>query len=81
VVGHTRTNLTAGFRASPNSRNLKVFSLKTVPFGSVPYWFRKIVGEYNLIPRGFSKYTAALELYEFKSRSLTSKTLPRLGTQ
>jgi hypothetical protein len=32
VVGHTRTNLITGFRASPISRDFKEFSLKTVPF-------------------------------------------------
>jgi hypothetical protein len=36
VVGHTRTNLTTGFRASPNSSIFKEFSLKTVPFWSIP---------------------------------------------
>ena len=43
-----------------------IMEVKTI--GPVPYWFRNLIGEYNLVPRGFSKYTAALELYEFKSR-------------
>lgn len=43
-----------------------IMEVKTI--GPVPYWFRSIIGEYNLVPRGFSKYTAALELYEFKTR-------------
>ncbi|MEK7953540.1 polyphosphate polymerase domain-containing protein [Luteolibacter soli] len=43
-----------------------IMEVKTI--GSVPYWFRSLIGEFNLVPRGFSKYTAALELYEFKSR-------------
>lgn len=44
-----------------------IMEVKTI--GPVPYWFRNIIGEYNLVPRGFSKYAAALELYEFKSRT------------
>jgi hypothetical protein len=43
-----------------------IMEVKTI--GPVPYWFRNLIGEYGLVPRGFSKYTAALELYEFKSR-------------
>lgn len=43
-----------------------IMEVKTI--GPVPYWFRNLIGEFNLVPRGFSKYTAALELYEFKSR-------------
>lgn len=27
----------------------------------VPYWFRKLLGEFNLIPQSFSKYATALE--------------------
>jgi hypothetical protein len=42
-----------------------IMEVKTI--GPVPYWFRNLIGEFNLVPRGFSKYTAALELYEFKS--------------
>jgi hypothetical protein len=43
-----------------------IMEVKTI--GPVPYWFRNLIGEYNLVPRGFSKYASALELYEFKSR-------------
>ncbi|MCW1884060.1 polyphosphate polymerase domain-containing protein [Luteolibacter flavescens] len=43
-----------------------IMEVKTI--GPVPYWFRNLIGEFKLVPRGFSKYTAALELYEFKSR-------------
>jgi len=42
-----------------------LMEVKTI--GPVPYWFRNLIGEFNLVPQGFSKYTAALELYEFKS--------------
>jgi hypothetical protein len=40
--------------------------VKTI--GPVPYWFRKVIGEFNLVPRGFSKYAAALEKYEFTQK-------------
>lgn len=40
-----------------------LMEVKTI--GPVPYWFRNLIGEFNLVPRGFSKYAAALELYEF----------------
>lgn len=40
-----------------------IMEVKTI--GPVPYWFRSLVGRYNLIPRSFSKYAAALEKYEF----------------
>lgn len=49
-----------------------IMEVKTI--GPVPYWFRNIIGEFNLVPRGFSKYTASLELYEFKSRPPISST-------
>ncbi|WP_193210776.1 polyphosphate polymerase domain-containing protein [Luteolibacter marinus] len=45
-----------------------IMEVKTI--GPVPYWFRNLIGEYGLVPRGFSKYAAALELYEFKNRKL-----------
>ncbi|WP_367872579.1 polyphosphate polymerase domain-containing protein [Luteolibacter sp. Populi] len=41
-----------------------IMEVKTI--GPVPFWFRNLIGEYKLVPRGFSKYTAALEMYEFK---------------
>ncbi|MGJ8653663.1 MAG: polyphosphate polymerase domain-containing protein [Opitutaceae bacterium] len=31
----------------------------------VPYWFRQLLGEFKLVPRGYSKYATALERYEF----------------
>ena len=51
-----------------------IMEVKTI--GPVPYWFRNLIGEFNLVPRGFSKYTAALELYEFKSRPPISPSPP-----
>lgn len=51
-----------------------IMEVKTI--GPVPYWFRNLIGEFNLVPRGFSKYTAALELYEFKSRPPISSPPP-----
>ena len=51
-----------------------IMEVKTI--GPVPYWFRNLIGEFNLVPRGFSKYTAALELYEFKSRPPISSVPP-----
>jgi hypothetical protein len=44
----------------------EIMEVKTI--GPVPYWFRNLIGEYNLVPRGFSKYAAALEMYEFKNK-------------
>lgn len=43
-----------------------IMEVKTI--GPVPFWFRRLLGEHQLVPRGFSKYAAALELYEFKCR-------------
>jgi len=43
-----------------------IMEVKTI--GPVPYWFRDLVGEFKLVPSGFSKYATALEIYEFKSR-------------
>lgn len=48
-----------------------IMEVKTI--GPVPFWFRNLIGEFGLVPRGFSKYAAALELYEFKNRLLKSK--------
>lgn len=45
-----------------------IMEVKTI--GPVPFWFRNVIGEFGLVPRGFSKYAAALELYEFKNREL-----------
>lgn len=45
-----------------------IMEVKTI--GAVPSWFRSIIGKFGLVPRGFSKYTAALEIYEMKLRSL-----------
>lgn len=53
---------------------VSLMEVKTI--GSVPYWFRTLLGKYRLVPRGFSKYATALELYEFKLRD--KKTLPVL---
>jgi hypothetical protein len=41
-----------------------IMEVKTI--GSVPYWCRDLIGEFQLIPRGFSKYATSLELYELK---------------
>lgn len=37
-----------------------IMEVKTI--GPVPYWFRLLVGELKLVPRGFSKYAAAIGL-------------------
>lgn len=42
-----------------------IMEVKTI--GAVPSWFRSIIGRFGLVPRGFSKYAAALELYELKA--------------
>lgn len=42
----------------------------------VPYWFRKLVGQFQLVPCGFSKYAQALELYELRTRSLDRGKAP-----
>ena len=39
-----------------------IMEVKTI--GPVPYWFRQLVGELRLAPRGFSKYSAAIEQYQ-----------------
>jgi hypothetical protein len=52
----------------------EIMEVKTI--GPVPYWFRNLIGEYNLVPRGFSKYAAALEMYEFKERTRREATPP-----
>ena len=39
-----------------------IMEVKTI--GPVPYWFRKLVGELRLAPRGFSKYSAAIEQHQ-----------------
>ncbi|MEP2776352.1 MAG: polyphosphate polymerase domain-containing protein [Luteolibacter sp.] len=39
-----------------------IMEVKTI--GSVPIWFRSIIGKFGLVPRGFSKYSRAIELYE-----------------
>jgi hypothetical protein len=50
-----------------------IMEVKTI--GPVPYWFRRLVAKYNLVPQGFSKYAVALEKYEFsRAASLQSKT-------
>lgn len=40
-----------------------VMEVKTI--GAVPYWFRQLIGEFAMVPRGFSKYAAALERHGF----------------
>ena len=45
-----------------------LMEVKTI--GPVPYWFRNLIGEYQLVPRGFSKYAASLELYEFTKKAV-----------
>jgi len=49
-----------------------IMEVKTI--GAVPSWFRAIIGKYGLVPRGFSKYAAALELYELKKNQTKTKT-------
>ena len=44
-----------------------LMEVKTI--GSVPYWFRTLLGKHRLVPRGFSKYATALELYELRCRN------------
>ena len=51
-----------------------IMEVKTI--GPVPYWFRNLIGEFQLVPRGFSKYAAALEMYEFQRRKAPAKTQP-----
>ena len=58
-----------------------LMEVKTI--GPVPYWFRNLIGEFNLMPRGFSKYATALELYEFTKKAVAaprkSRTAPDDG--
>jgi hypothetical protein len=53
-----------------------IMEVKTI--GPVPSWFRAIIGKFGLVPRGFSKYTAALELYELSSRHQPAHASPPL---
>ncbi len=39
-----------------------IMEVKTA--GPVPYWFRQLIGELRLAPRGFSKYATAIEQYQ-----------------
>lgn len=48
-----------------------IMEVKTI--GNVPYWFRGLIGEFELVPRGFSKYATSLELYELGVASLQSQ--------
>lgn len=48
-----------------------IMEVKTI--GPVPYWFRSLIGEFGLVPRGFSKYATALELYELNKTALHPK--------
>ena len=41
-----------------------IMEVKTI--GSVPYWFRQLIGEHSLSPRGFSKFATALDRYEMQ---------------
>lgn len=50
---------------------MSIMEVKTI--GAVPYWFRELLGEYQLVPRGFSKYATALELYEFQFQGKHAK--------
>ncbi|MGJ8724437.1 MAG: polyphosphate polymerase domain-containing protein [Roseibacillus sp.] len=40
-----------------------IMEVKTI--GPVPFWFRQVIGELRLAPRGFSKYSAAIERSQF----------------
>ncbi len=44
-----------------------IMEVKTI--GPVPYWFRQLVGELRLAPRGFSKYSTAIELYHLNKQT------------
>ena len=50
-----------------------IMEVKTI--GPVPTWFRKIIGKFSLVPRGFSKYATAIELYEH-SRDDVESSVP-----
>jgi len=39
-----------------------IMEIKTI--GSVPYWFRNLIAKHKILPRGFSKFSSALELYD-----------------
>lgn len=38
-----------------------IMEVKTI--GSVPYWFRSVIGKFGLVPQGFSKYATAVEMH------------------
>lgn len=65
---------TADFRLPLIDEGASIMEVKTID--RVPYWFRKLVGHFQLVPCGFSKYVKALELYEPPTRSLDRRTAP-----
>jgi len=50
-----------------------IMEVKTI--GPVPYWFRKLIGRFALVPQGFSKYAVALEKYEFTKSTVSRNKL------
>jgi hypothetical protein len=51
-----------------------IMEVKTI--GPVPCWFRNLVGEFRLVPRGFSKYGTALELYKLNNNTAHTQAQP-----
>jgi hypothetical protein len=51
-----------------------IMEVKTI--GSVPYWFRSLIGDGNLTPRSFSKYARSIELYKLNKNSTHLQSQP-----
>ena len=62
------------FRLPLIDEGASIMEVKTID--RVPYWFRKLVGHFQLVPCGFSKYARAVELYELPTRSLGRRKAP-----
>lgn len=68
----------SGFGLPLLGEGMEIMEVKTC--GPVPYWFRQLTGRLRLVPRGFSKYVTALELYRFHTRTpLPPRRRPAIG--
>jgi hypothetical protein len=52
-----------------------IMEVKTI--GPVPYWFRNLIGDFNLTPCSFSKYAKSIELTKLKTNSSNLESQPK----
>ena len=67
------------------------FPLRVIPDGvrvmevkahrTMPYWMRDLIGRNHLVPRGFSKYGTAMEMYDPGLRRMNHSREPRHALQ